>query len=99
MRTRFSLLPALAIVATVGVLFGCDTAPASQDTEGASAPDPVVTVAAVEIETMEASVEVGYEVGRRAPEFAMSLLDGSAVTASSLSAEGGPVFLYFHATY
>ena len=33
-----------------------------------------------------------------APEFAMSLLDGTEVTTSSLSAEGKPVFLYFHAT-
>ena len=99
MRIRFSLLLALAIAGTVGVLFGCETTPASQDNEGASTPDPMVTVEAVETETTEASVEIGYEVGLRAPEFAMSLLDGTEVTASSLSAEGKPVFLYFHATY
>ena len=99
MRIRFSLLLALAMVATAAVLFGCGTEPASQYPEGASAPDPVVTVEAVGMETMEAPVEVGYEVGLRAPEFAMSLLDGAEVTASSLSAEGKPAFLYFHATY
>ena len=70
-----------------------------QDTEGPSEPQPPETVAAVDGETMEAPVEVGYEVGLHAPEFAMSLLDGTGVTASGLSAEGKPVFLYFHATY
>ena len=99
MRIRLSPLLALATVATVAVLFGCGTAPASQDNEGADAPDPAVTVAAVEMDTTVASVEVGYEVGLRAPEFAMSLLDGTEVTASSLSDEGKPAFLYFHATY
>ena len=99
MGARSSILLVLAMVATVAVLFGCGSAPASQDNEGASTPDPMVTVEAVETETTEASVEIGYEVGLRAPEFAMSLLDGTEVTASSLSAEGKPVFLYFHATY
>ena len=99
MRIRFSPLIVLTMVATVAVLFGCGSAPASQYPEGASTPDPMVTVEAVETETTEASVEIGYEVGLRAPEFAMSLLDGTEVAASSLSAEGKPVFLYFHATY
>ena len=44
-------------------------------------------------------VEVGYQVGLRAPEFEMSLLDGSTVTTSSIVDEGKPVLLYFHATY
>ena len=99
MRASSPILCVLATVAAAAVLFGCGTAPASQDNEGASAPDPAVTVAAVDTEATEATVEVGYEVGLRAPEFAMSLLDGTEVTASSLSAESKPVFLYFHATY
>ena len=99
MRIRFSPPLVLATVASAFVLFGCGTTPASQATEGASAPGLVVAVEATETETMEAPVEVGYEVGLRAPEFAMSLLDGTEVTASGLSAEGKPVFLYFHATY
>ena len=45
------------------------------------------------------TVDVGYEVGMRAPEFGMSLLDGSKVTSSRLTDEGKPVFLYFHATF
>ena len=99
MRMRFSPPILLAAVASAAVLFGCSTAPASQATKGASTRDPVVAVEATEKETMEAAVEVGYEVGLRAPEFAMSLLDGTEVTASTLSDVGKPVFLYFHATY
>ena len=45
------------------------------------------------------TVDVGYEVGMRAPEFGMSLLDGSKVTSAGLTDEGKPVFLYFHATF
>ena len=99
MRIGFSPLLVLATVATAAVLFGCGAAPASQDNKGASTPETAVTVEDVQTETMEAPVEVGYEVGLHAPEFAMSLLDGTGVTASGLSAEGKPVFLYFHATY
>ena len=100
MRIGLSPLAVLATVASAAVLSSCSTSPVSQETEGTSAPQPPVTVAAVDGETTEdAPVEVGYEVGLRAPGFAMSLLDGTEVTASSLSAEGRPVFLYFHATY
>ena len=45
------------------------------------------------------AVEVGHQVGQRAPEFGMTLLDGSRVTTSSIAGEGKPVLLYFHATY
>ena len=99
MRASSPILSVLATVAAAAVLFGCETTPASLDNEGTPAPDPVVTVEAVGMDTMEAPVGVGYEVGLRAPEFTMSLLDGTEVTASSLSAESKPVFLYFHATY
>ena len=44
-------------------------------------------------------VEVGYQVGLRAPEFGMTLLDGSRVTTANIVDEGKPVLLYFHATY
>ena len=45
------------------------------------------------------TVNVGYEVGMRVPEFEMSLLDGAKVTSAALTEEGKPVFLYFHATF
>ena len=52
MRIRFSILIVLTMAATVAVLFGCGTVPASQDETGASTPGPPVIVAAVETETM-----------------------------------------------
>ena len=44
-------------------------------------------------------VEVGYKVGMQVPEFGMSLIDGSTVTSVSLTEQGKPTFLYFHATW
>ena len=76
-----------------------DTAPQAQTNVAPivdSAPQAQAGVApAPQVQT----VDVGYEVGMRAPEFAMSLLDGSKVTSSGLTDEGKPVFLYFHATF
>ena len=53
----------------------------------------------MESETEAKAVEVGYKVGMRAPEFGMSLLDGTKVTSASLADEGKPTFIYFHATW
>ena len=44
-------------------------------------------------------VEVGYKVGMQAPEFGISLIDGSTLTSTSLIDQGKPTFLYFHATW
>ena len=44
-------------------------------------------------------VEIGYKVGMQVPEFGMSLLDGSTLTSASLTDQGKPTFLYFHATW
>lgn len=60
---------------------------------------PPKAVAAVKSEPESAPVEVGYKVGMHAPEFGMSLLDGSRVTSARLADEGKPVFIYFHATW
>ena len=135
MSVRFSLLLLLGIIMTAAMGLGCGAAPASQTTDGASAPQPSVSaptvkatesgttpqtrasapatkavesaaapqptasIATTKVEPQTDIVEVGYEVGMRAPEFGMSLLDGSKVTSSSLANEGKPVFLYFHATF
>ena len=65
-----------------------------------SAPQAKTDVApAVDAASQAQTVDVGYEVGMSAPEFGMSLLDGSKVTSSGLTNEGKPVFLYFHATF
>lgn len=50
-------------------------------------------------EPKAASVEIGYRVGMQAPEFGMSLYDGSRVTSESIASEGKPTFIYFHATW
>lgn len=42
--------------------------------------------------------EVGYRVGMAAPEFGMTLADGSQLTSAMLVDEGKPVLLYFHST-
>ena len=44
-------------------------------------------------------IEVGYKVGMQVPEFSMSLIDGSTITSASLTDQGKPTFLYFHATW
>lgn len=57
------------------------------------------TTLAKESELELQSVEVGYKVGMQAPEFGISLIDGSALTSASLIDQGKPTFLYFHATW
>ena len=98
LRTRVSLL-LLFLGTTLALLLGCGTASDGQDVGGSSASRPLEPVAVADSEPKAETVEVGYEVGLRAPEFGMSLLDGSKVTSSGLVEEGAPVFLYFHATY
>ena len=68
-------------------------------TESPAAPQPTVAVASAKVEPQADTVEVGYEVGMLAPDFGMSLLDGTKVTSSDLADDGKPVFLYFHATF
>ena len=81
-----------------------DTAPQTQadvaPTVDAAPQTQAQTIApTVDTAPQTQTVDVGYEVGMRAPEFGMSLLDGSKVTSSGLTDEGKPVFLYFHATF
>ena len=99
MATRVSLLLTLILGAAVALALGCGAAPAEQEADSSSAPSASQPVAAVESQPEAETVEVGYQVGLRAPEFGMSLLDGSRVTSASLADGGTPVFLYFHATY
>ena len=109
MNIRSSLPLLLALCATVAVLVGCGSATDSQETKSVAAPQTqAVETAADTAPQAQAgvapapqtqTVDVGYEVGMRPPEFAMSLLDGSKVTSSGLTDEGKPVFLYFHATF
>ena len=99
MKNRVSLLLMLAIGATAALVLGCSSVSTEQDADASSAPSASQPVAASESQPQTETVEVGYKVGLRAPEFGMSLLDGSSVTSAGLVEEGKPVFLYFHATY
>ena len=99
MTTRVSILLLLVLGVTAAFVIGCGSATTEQEADSSSAPSSSQPVAAVESPPEAETVEVGYEVGLRAPEFGMSLLDGSKVTSSALVEEGTPVFLYFHATY
>ena len=99
MMTRVSLLLIFVLGATLALALGCGAATDSQGTDSQPAPSAPQPVAVVESEPKTETVEVGYKVGLRAPEFGMSLLDGSSVTSSELVEDGTPVFLYFHATY
>ena len=101
MRIRVSLPILLTLGATVALVIGCGATSDAQDAESSAAPPAPApeTVAVVDSEPKVETVEIGYEVGLRAPEFGMSLLDGAKVTSSGLAEEDTPVFLYFHATY
>ena len=99
MIAKSSLPLLLALGAALALIIACGASSTAQDADSSSAPAAQQSVAVVDSEPKVETVEVGYEVGLRAPEFGMSLLDGSRVTSAGLAEEGTPVFLYFHATY
>ena len=99
MNAKISLALLLGLGAIVVVLLGCGAAPAAQTVESPAAVQKAVPDASMSSDSEVEVVEVGYQVGLRAPEFGMSLLDGSRVTTSSIVDGGKPVLLYFHATY
>ena len=98
MTIRVSILLILVLGLTAAFVLGCGSASTEQNVDSSSAPR-APQAAAVESQPATETVEVGYQVGLRAPEFGMSLLDGSRVTSAGIVEEGTPVFLYFHATY
>lgn len=99
MRTRTSIVYLLGLGAMMAALLGCGAAPAAQVAESPPEVQKVMPDKPANGSSEVVAVEVGYNVGQRAPEFGMSLLDGSKVTTSSIVDEGKPVLLYFHATY
>lgn len=99
MSARISLALLIGLGAIMVVLLGCGEAPAAQTAESPAAVQKTMPDASTSSGSEVEAVEVGYEVGLRAPEFGMSLLDGSRVTTSSIVDGGKPVLLYFHATY
>ena len=72
------------------------TQPTAAPTEVAStesAPAPGTPTA----EPAQPSVEVGLDVGQRAPDFTLTSQESESITRASL--EGGPVLLYFYTTW
>ena len=99
MTNRISFALLLGLGAMIALLLGCGAAPAAQTAESPPAVQKAMPDASVNDGSEVKVVEVGYQVGLRAPEFGMTLLDGSRVTTSNIVDEGKPVLLYFHATY
>ena len=44
-------------------------------------------------------MKIGNRVGERVPDFELSLVDGTKVTAASLLETQRPAFLFFYAKY
>lgn len=99
MRTRSSIACLLGLGVLMAMLLGCGAAPAAQVAESPSEVQKAMPNKPANGSSEVVAVEVGHQVGQRAPDFGMSLLDGSRVTTSSIVDEGKPVLLYFHATY
>lgn len=74
-----------------------------QVAEESIAPQATQQASAAQMQHSEAAdsqvIEVGYKVGMQAPDFEMTLLDGSKVTSASIANEGEPVLIFFHATW
>ena len=64
---------------------------------GPAQPSPAVTIEAKSDVTPEPIV--GGQLGNRAPDFTLTLADGSETTLTSILAAGKPVMLYFFATW
>jgi peroxiredoxin len=45
------------------------------------------------------TAQIGSKVGERAPDFELTLVDGSTVTLASLIENDRPAFLFFFATF
>ena len=45
------------------------------------------------------TAKIGSDVGERAPEFELTLVDGSAVTLASLIESQRPTYLFFFSTF
>ena len=100
MRARSSFAYLLGLGTMMAVLLGCGAAPAAQVAESPPEVQKVMPGKPADGSSeVPQQIEVGYNVGQRAPEFGMSLLDGSRVSTASIVDEGKPVLLYFHATY
>lgn len=97
-----------AAVALLAIGAACGSASAPEETASATPIEVPATVtpagaqvpAATDPPTAgPAEVKAGNRVGNRAPEYALSLADGGAVTSESIVSGNRPVFLFFLATW
>ena len=72
------------------------SAPAPAAQTSASPPVPPPAPAPTPSET---TIDIGHQVGDRAPEFMLALTDDRQINSAELVAEGKPVFILFHATW
>ena len=75
-------------------------APPAPDTQPPATAMPAPTAAptmAAATESAAPSVEVGLDVGQRAPDFTLTSHEGESITRASL--EGRPVLVYFYTTW
>ena len=85
--------PAQPTSASVTQPTSAPPAPATQPPATAM-PEPTVAATA---ESSAPAVEVGLNVGQRAPDFTLTSHEGESITRAKL--EGRPVLLYFYTTW
>lgn len=103
MSAKKTIAALLALCGLAALLAGCGGAPAAQTAPDAPAQSAPQLAAKTDADSADAAAaqsdEVGYKVGMRAPEFGMTLADGTRATPASLADGGMPAFIYFHATW
>ncbi len=89
------------VAAAAAVVAACGSDEPASDTAqaeptAASMTQPTAAPTAAMAESAP-SVEVGLDVGQRAPDFTLTSHEGERITRASL--EGSPVLLYFYTTW
>ena len=72
---------------------------ASMGAQSTATSEPAATAVPAPTTPPAQAIPIGSEVGERAPDFEMTLEDGSVVSLASLMAAERPTFLYFFATF
>jgi len=85
--------------ASLSTRAGAAAAPTSSAINEQPAPKPPAIAVQVEQPAITVQAEVGYAVGNRIPDFALTLADGSTFTSQDIISQGRPVFLFFTASW
>ena len=96
----------LAVAGSVLFAAACggDSEPSSEtgspdSSSSVSAPAPAAQTSAPAPTPSETTIDIGHQVGDRAPEFMLALTDDRQINSAELVDEGKPVFILFHATW